>query len=103
MNILEDTLDPKTPGEYIDALIISNIRMWHEQEVVYEIDTLKNLTLEKMFSFLKKATWLNLERNQQMDGLDWKLLEKISKKHPSVLENNNQITFTSEKPLWEET
>jgi hypothetical protein len=31
-SILTDTLQPQTIGEMIDALIIMNFRMWHEQE-----------------------------------------------------------------------
>jgi hypothetical protein len=80
MNILKDKLAPKTFGEFIDSLIITNIRMWHAQEIVYEVETLEKLSKEEMFDFLKDATWLNLMRNKMMEGVELSFSSILSEK-----------------------
>ncbi len=69
-SLRKDALRPESFGAWIDALIIENIRMWHEQERVYEVDRLEAMPREDLVSFLKAATWINLKRNEAIDHLD---------------------------------
>jgi hypothetical protein len=72
-----DDLAPRTPGEWIDALIVRNIRMWHLQEKVYEMDSLNRSSREDLIRFFKEATWMNLQRTEAMDGLDFQLAQAV--------------------------
>lgn len=100
-NILTDKLQPKSFGEFIDSLVITNIRMWHEQERIYEIETLGKMEKKEMFEFLKKATWLNLQRNLSLDGLDSILADKIMELHPHSERKDKPILMEGQPPLWE--
>lgn len=102
MNILTTDLEPKTFGEFVDALIIANLRMWHAQEVVYEIDTLNAMTHSQMFDFLKQATWLNLLRNRAMDGLDSTLAAEIMERNPETERIDKSIAMDGQLPIWEQ-
>ncbi len=102
MNILTTDLEPKTFGEFIDALIIANLRMWHAQEVVYETETLSAMTHTQMFDFLKQATWLNLLRNRAMDGLDSSLAAEIMERNPAIERIDTPISMEGQLPLWEQ-
>lgn len=102
MNILTDELHPQTFGEFVDALIIANIRMWHAQEIIYEPKTLDNLSRNEMFAFLKEATWLNLRRNYAMDGLDNSLAEQIIAKHPNIERRDQPMLMEGQPLIWEE-
>jgi len=102
MNILTDHFDPKTFGEFVDALIITNIRMWHAQETIYEPDIWKRLSRENLIDFLKKSTWLNLQRNFQMDGLDGSVVEKIVEQHPNIERRDRPISMEGLLPIWDE-
>lgn len=101
MNILTDDLKPTTIGEYIDSLIITNIRMWHKQELVYEIENLERMSLDEMFDFLKDSGWLNLVRNRMMEKVDENFGAKLNKKDNLVSGTNNIIEDIS-VPIWEE-
>jgi hypothetical protein len=59
-----------TMGSFIDALIVTNIQMWHVQEQIYEPEIINALTKTETLHLLHRGTWLNLERNRCMDGLD---------------------------------
>lgn len=102
MNVLSDKLEPQTFGQFVDALILANIRMWHAQEVVYETETLEKMSRDEMFHFLKQSTWLNLERNFAMDNLDAALARQISEKHPNVSLTGAPMTLQAQPPLWEQ-
>jgi hypothetical protein len=102
MNILTTDLNPQSFGEYIDALIIANLRMWHAQEIVYETETLTAMTHAQMFDFLKQATWLNLLRNRAMDGLDASLAAEIMKRNPAVERIDKPLAMDGQLPLWEQ-
>lgn len=102
MNILTTDLQPKTFGEFIDALIIANMRMWHAQEVVYETEKLNAMSREEMFDFLKQATWLNLLRNRAMDGLDASLTAEILKNKPDIERRDAPLPMAGQLPLWEQ-
>lgn len=103
MNILSDKLGAETFGEFIDSLIITNIRMWHAQEIVYETETLAKLSREEMFDFLKQGTWLNLERNVAMDGLDAELAGHIWERSPALRPAPPALGPQQAVPVWEET
>jgi hypothetical protein len=102
MNILSDDLTPLTFGEFIDALIITNIRMWHEQELIYEIETLKKMTKEEMLEFLKKATWLNLKRNFSIDSLDNMLADDIMRRHPDIKRRDELLAMNEQTLIWDQ-
>lgn len=80
-----------TVGELVDRLIVSSLKMWWQQEHIYEI---RKMTLEefkerywskpegaeKIFNYLQKACDLNLQRNQLMNEIDQRLVEMIEAK-----------------------
>jgi hypothetical protein len=77
-----------TFGGLIDKLITIDMKMWNNQELIYEI---RKMTFdeykEKYFSnenganllweCLKKACDLNFQRNQLIDEIDEKIVEMI--------------------------
>jgi len=60
----------ETMGSFVDALIVTNIQMWHVQEQIYEPEILNALSKAETLHLLHRGTWLNLERNRCMDRLD---------------------------------
>ena len=78
-----------TLGGLIDKLITADMKMWNNQDVLYEIRRmsfdefkLKYWTqesgAEKLWEILKKACDLNIQRNQIIDEIDEKIVEMIS-------------------------
>lgn len=77
-----------TLGSIVDKLTTINLKMWNNQELLYEI---RRMTFdeykEKYFSSedgamllwesLKKACDLNVQRNQLIDEVDGKIVEII--------------------------
>jgi len=77
-----------TFGGLIDKLITVDMKMWNNQELLYDI---RRMTFEEykekyfsneegaelLWKTLKKATDLNVQRNQLMDELDEKLINLI--------------------------
>jgi predicted RNA-binding protein with PUA domain len=77
-----------TLGSLIDKLITVDMKMWHNQELLYEI---RRMTFDEykekyflneeganlLWESLKKACDLNVQRNQLIDELDGKILEMI--------------------------
>ncbi|MBM3324401.1 MAG: hypothetical protein FJY66_01900 [Calditrichaeota bacterium] len=59
-----------TMGSLTDALIVTNMQMWHVQEKIYEPETIEALSKAETLHLLHRGTWLNLERNRCMDSLD---------------------------------
>ncbi len=98
-NIIVDELEPTNFGEFIDALIITNLRMWHAQEFFYELDLLKKLDKDQMYEKLRYGSWLNLQRNFQMDGLDAVVAAQLAERHPSVMNQTNDSV--EQELLWE--
>jgi hypothetical protein len=98
-NILSGELKPQSFGAYIDALIITNMRMWHAQEGLYELDVLDSMTKDQMFSVLKKASWLNIERTKFMDGTDASLVEMLERLHPGC--GNRSQRNADQETIWE--
>lgn len=81
INKMADTL-----GNVIDKLVTVDMKMWDNQEILYEIrkmsfDEYKEKYFntedgaEKLWSILKKATDLNVQRNQLINEVDEKLIE----------------------------
>lgn len=77
-----------TLGGLIDKLITIDMKMWTNQDLLYEIrrmnfDEFKEKYFQseegadKLWSVLKKACDLNLQRNQLIDEIDEKVIEII--------------------------
>lgn len=73
-------------GNVIDKLVTVDMKMWHNQELLYEIRKMsfeeykqKYFTNEDgaklLWETLKKATDLNVQRNQLINEVDEKLIE----------------------------
>ena len=78
-----------TFGGLVDKLITVDMKMWNNQELLYEIRRMNfDEYKEKYFSSengaqnlwecLKKACDLNVQRNQLIDELDLKILEIVT-------------------------
>lgn len=77
-----------TLGGIIDKLFTIDLKMWNNQELLYEI---RRMTFEeykekyfkdeagakKLWSSLKKVCDLNIQRNQLIDEVDEKIVEMI--------------------------
>lgn len=91
-----------TLGGLIDKLCTIDLKMWNNQEVLYE---LRRMTFEEfkekywksengaanLWSVLKKACDLNVQRNQLIDEIDEKILEIISAAQEGKELNNGKF------------
>lgn len=77
-----------TLGTLIDKLTTVDLKMWNNQEILYEIrrmnfDEYKKKYFENeegaelLWKTLKKATDLNVQRNQLINEVDEKLIEIV--------------------------
>lgn len=80
-----------TLGALIDKLITIDMKMWNNQELLYEI---RRMSFEEykqkyfadqegaqsLWECLKKACDLNVQRNQLIDEVDEKIVQMIDKK-----------------------
>ena len=88
-----------TLGNVIDKLITVDMKMWDNQELLYEI---RRMTFEeykvkyfeseegslKLWEVLKKACDLNVQRNQLINEVDQKIIEMFeSLKNGEELDN----------------
>jgi hypothetical protein len=75
-----------TLGNVIDKLVTVDMKMWDNQEILYEIrkmsfEEYKEKYFESesgaknLWSILKKATDLNVQRNQLINEVDQKIIE----------------------------
>ena len=78
-----------TLGSLIDKLLTVDLKMWHNQEMLYEI---RRMTFdefkvkywqtedgaEKLWQILRKVCDLNVQRNQLIDEVDEKVVEIIT-------------------------
>jgi len=76
----------ETLGTIIDKLCTVDLKMWHNQEILYEI---RRMTIEefkvkyfetengaeKLYETLKKACDLNVQRNHLINEVDAKVIE----------------------------
>lgn len=78
-----------TLGTLIDKLTTVDLKMWNNQELIYEIRRmsfeeykekyfLNEEGAEKLWNLLKKATDLNVQRNQLINEVDEKIIEIIN-------------------------
>ena len=63
-------------GEVFYQLADINCRLWHEQEKVYEFETVEATDKDKV---VKQLALLNLERNQCIDTINSELIRLINK------------------------
>ena len=77
-----------TLGSIVDKLLTIDLKMWNNQELLYEI---RRMTFEEfqekywkttdgakmLWECLKKACDLNVQRNQLIDEVDAKIIEMI--------------------------
>lgn len=87
----------------IDKLITIDLKMWNNQEFLYKIRKMSfdeykekyfsNETgAKKLWKILKKATDLNIQRNQLMDELDERLISLLkSAMNNEELDNGKNI------------
>lgn len=80
-----------TLGNVIDKLVTVDMKMWDNQELLYEIrrmsfDEYKQKYFadeegaQKLWAILKKATDLNVQRNQLINEVDEKIIEIMEAK-----------------------
>lgn len=78
-----------TLGGLIDKLITVDMKMWNNQELLYEIRRIKSLKqfkikyagdegMRSLWLCLRKACDLNVQRNQLIDELDEKIIEIVT-------------------------
>ena len=92
-----------TLGTIIDKMITVDMKMWHNQELLYKI---RRMTFEeykqeyfssedgalKLWEYLKKACDLNMQRNQLINEVDIKLIEMMNElKRGLELDNGSNI------------
>ena len=92
-----------TLGSLIDKLVTVDLKMWNNQELLYEI---RRMTFDEykekyfnsedgailLWETLKKACDLNVQRNQLIDEVDSKIIEMMtSLKNDEDLDNGKFI------------
>ena len=89
----------ETPGTLTDKLITVDLKMWNNQEALYEIRRMsfeqfhqKYQGNEELYNILKKACDLNVQRNNLMHELDEKFIEMFQ------MFNDGKIANYSIKP-----
>lgn len=97
-----------TLGNVIDKLVTVDMKMWTNQELLYEI---RRMTFDeykakyfndedgarKLWETLKKATDLNVQRNQLINEVDEKLIELINAKFSGEDLDNGKFLQRSHK------
>jgi hypothetical protein len=97
-----------TLGNVIDKLITIDMKMWNNQELLYEIrrmsfdeyktkyfDTQEGA--EELWLCLKKACDLNVQRNQLINEVDEKIIEMINSKFQGIELDNGKFLQRSHK------
>ena len=80
-----------TVGTLVDKLTTVDLKMWNNQELLYEIRRMtfneykeKYFNTEegayKLWEYLKKACDLNVQRNQLINEIDEKIIEIVNAK-----------------------
>lgn len=97
-----------TLGSLIDKLITVDMKMWNNQEILYEIrrmsfDEYKKKYFdstdgaEVLWENLKKACDLNVQRNQIINEIDIKIIEMIDAKSEGHSLDNGKFLQRSHK------
>jgi hypothetical protein len=97
-----------TLGNVIDKLVTVDMKMWDNQELLYEIrrmsfDEYKEKYFndeegaQKLWAILKKATDLNVQRNQLINEVDEKIIEIINAKLSGEELDNGKFLQRSHK------
>jgi hypothetical protein len=97
-----------TLGNVIDKLVTVDMKMWDNQEILYEIrrmtfDEYKEKYFndeegaQKLWAILKKATDLNVQRNQLINEVDEKIIEIINAKLSGEELDNGKFLQRSHK------
>lgn len=88
----------ETPGTLTDKLITVDLKMWNNQEALYEIRRMsfeqfhqKYQGNEELYNILKKACDLNVQRNNLMHELDEKFIEMFQFFAKYMMFNDGQI------------
>lgn len=97
-----------TLGTIIDKMITVDLKMWHNQELLYKI---RKMSFEeykqeyfsseegalKLWESLKKACDLNVQRNQFINEVDLKIIEMINEKAKGLELDNGSFIQRSHK------
>ena len=97
-----------TLGNIVDKLVTVDMKMWDNQELLYEIrkmtfDEYKKKYFEseeggkKLWEILKKACDLNVQRNQLINEVDLKIIELIDAKFNGENLDNGKFLQRSHK------
>jgi len=97
-----------TLGNIVDKLITIDMKMWDNQEILYEIrkmtfEEYKNKYFDsedgskKLWEILKKACDLNVQRNQLINEVDLKIIELIEAKFNGENLDNSKFIKSSHK------
>lgn len=97
-----------TLGNIIDKLTTVDLKMWNNQELLYEIRRMsfdeykeKYFNSEeganKLWNILKKACDLNVQRNQLINEVDEKIIEIINTKLSGESLDNGKFLQRSHK------
>lgn len=97
-----------TLGNIVDKLITIDMKMWDNQEILYEIrkmtfEEYKNKYFDsedgskKLWEILKKACDLNVQRNQLINEVDLKIIELIEAKFNGENLDNGKFLQRSHK------
>ena len=97
-----------TMGSIIDKLITIDMKMWHNQEFLYEVrrisfEEFKDnfLSTKKkqlaLFESIKKCCDLNFQRNQLIDEIDEKLYGILKKINEGGEINDNELVQKKHK------
>lgn len=77
-----------TVGQVIDKLLTADLKMWHNQEALYEVRRMSfeefeerygksSETRREFWQIMKKVCDLNCQRNHQMVAVDERLIELV--------------------------
>jgi hypothetical protein len=97
-----------TLGSLVDKLTTVDLKMWNNQELLYEI---RRMTFEEykqkyfdtedgamqLWQYLKKACDLNVQRNQLINEVDEKIIEIINAKLNGEQLDNGKFLQRSHK------
>lgn len=91
-----------TLGGIIDKLFTIDMKMWNNQEALYDIRRMSfeefkakffasELEMQNLWNVLKKACDLNVQRNQLIDEIDQKIIEMIVASKDSDLDSGKYL------------